>query len=85
MAGAAHYTATTLIHDDRVAADHAELLQKSIDDVDEVRGGVDLVDDGLLVSRLVGSSGVAFSTARRTVRAFACVSIFGRADPVNRK
>ena len=47
--------------------------------------GVDLVEPGLVVARLMGSNGASFSRARASYRAFALESIFGVPDRVPRK
>jgi urease accessory protein len=85
VAADAHYVATTLVHHDGITQEHADALQVSLTGDECVTAGVDLVEERLLASRLVGSSGVSFAAARRAVRAFACASIFGRPDLAIRK
>jgi urease accessory protein UreH len=47
--------------------------------------GVDLVEPGLVVARLMGSNGASFGRARASYRAFALESIFGVSGRVPRK
>jgi urease accessory protein len=85
IAGGAHYLATTLVQHDGITRDHVESLQRTLSGDESVTAGVDLLDDRLLASRFAGSSGVAFSAARRAARAFACASIFASPDLAVRK
>jgi urease accessory protein len=47
--------------------------------------GVDLLEPGVVVARLMESGGAAFARARASYRAFVMEAIFGGAEPVARK
>lgn len=87
IAGGAHYAATALVHHERATTDTAESLQRALEAAagDGVQVGVDLVDQRLLVGRLLGSCGAPFSAARASYQQLVLRSIFDRPHQVLRK
>lgn len=85
IAGDANYVATTLVHHRAATREVAEALQASIPASADLRAGVDLIDDTLLLARLTAASGVPFSAARRVVRRFAVEEIFNHPELADRK
>jgi urease accessory protein len=80
LAGDADYLATALVSHGNASAMHAEELQQEVDRLaaSGVRGGVDLVEQGLIVARILSRDGAAFSHLRSAYRAVALASIFNR-------
>jgi urease accessory protein len=62
----------------------AERLQQSLGAM-AVSGGVDLINDGVLVARLTSASGPAFAAARCAIRREVLATVFERPDLVDRK
>jgi urease accessory protein UreH len=86
------WTSARATHLATVLAWHAGATRDAVDALyqrihEEIGGGVgvDLVEPGLTVARLMGSNGASFSRARASYRAFALESIFGGPDRVPRK
>jgi hypothetical protein len=69
----------------KASREAAERLHQAVNACGQVRAGIDLVDDRLIVARLAASSGVAFSAARRLVRTVALIDLFGRQPVLDRK
>ena len=85
MAGDAGYFATTLVKHGRVDAAAAEALHRRFDNLPAARLAVDAIESGLLVARLIASSGATFAGARAALRRAAVESIFGRPNLLGRK
>ena len=76
IAGDARYLGTTLVHHAAATAAAAEALQQQLDQVSDVRGGVDLVAPNVIAVRLLGRHGARFRTARAVLRAHAANELF---------
>jgi urease accessory protein len=85
VAGDIHYLSTALVWHDEASREAAGRLQEAVGACDQVRAGIDLVGDRLLVARLAASSGVPFSAARRLVRTRVVTSTFARQPVLDRK
>jgi urease accessory protein len=68
VTGGADYVGTSLVYHDRADEAVAGALQRSLDGVGSVSTGVDLVEERLLVSRMLSSDGAAFARARALFR-----------------
>jgi urease accessory protein len=68
LAGAACYFGTALIANPMVDRAHAERLHTTLGGVAGVRAVADLLEEGLLLARLMAASGVGFHEARRLAR-----------------
>ena len=84
-AGGANYLATALVRHLNATAETVEALHRRVTELGGVNAGVDLVEAGLAVARLMGSNGAPFSRARASYRTLAVRSIFGGPEPVMRK
>jgi urease accessory protein len=87
-AGSATHLATTLVHHPRVTPESAEALQAHLAQIahaDGARVGVDLLEPGLILARLMDTNGASFGRVRASYRTFALDSIFGRPGPAPRK
>ncbi|PYR42198.1 MAG: hypothetical protein DMF95_29115 [Acidobacteria bacterium] len=84
-AGGANYLATALVRHLDATAETVEALHRRVTELGGVNSGVDLVEAGLAVARLMGSNGALFSRARASYRALAVSTIFGGPEPVMRK
>ena len=76
VAGDAKYLGTTLVHHRAATAGAAEALQRELDQVTDVRGGVDLVAPNLIAARLLGRHGARFRAARAVLREHAANELF---------
>jgi urease accessory protein len=85
LARDADYLATALVRHGSVTANHAEELQQEVDRWSRVRGGVDLVEPGLILARFMSPDGIAFSHLRAAFRAFVLDSIFNNSRLAGRK
>jgi urease accessory protein len=85
VAGGVDYLATALVWHEGASREAADRLQEAVAACDQVKAGIDLVDDRFIVARLAASSGVPFSAARRLVRTLALTSTFGRQPVLDRK
>jgi len=83
--GGIDYLATALVWHGKASREAADRLQHAMGACDQVRAGIDLVEDRLIVARLAASSGVAFSAARCLVRTLAVTEMFGRQPTLDRK
>ena len=84
-ADAANYLATTLVHHERATADVTDACQQAMAEHDGVRAGVDLVEPGLAVARLMATEGAPFDRARASYRALTARAIFGGPPLLMRK
>jgi urease accessory protein len=75
-AGLADYVGTVLVHHEAASPAFAEALQRRLDSEEEVVAGIDVIEPALLVGRLLGTSGVRWSCARRLCRDLALASVF---------
>ena len=87
IAGGAQYIGTTLVvHSGATAAAAAGLHSTlGIPATGGTTAGVDCVQEGVVLARLLSSSGGSFAAARAAVRRFALESIFGRPATSKRK
>jgi urease accessory protein len=85
VADGSNYLATALVWHDAASRDAAETMQAAVSACDQVRAGIDLVDERLIVARLAAPTGVQFSNARRLLRSLALASMFGRQAVLHRK
>ena len=85
LAGRAHYVGTVLAVDPAAGAPSAAELQAALASAAGTTAGVDVPKDGLLVARLLSTSGPSFAGARDLARTFVVQSLFGRAAAVKRK
>ena len=76
IAGNATYLGTALVHHPGATAVAAEAFQHDLDQVEDVRGGVDLVGPNVIVARLLGRRGVRFRAARAAFREHAAKELF---------
>jgi urease accessory protein len=76
IGGGAHYFGTTLVRHDRASEAAAEALQHELDAVCDVRAGVDTLEPGVLLARVLSSRGSAFASARDRCRRFALGTLF---------
>jgi urease accessory protein len=76
VAGAATHLATALVHHARATPESAEALQARLAEAG-VSAGVDLLESGLVLGRLMHTNGASFGRARASYRTFALDSIFG--------
>jgi urease accessory protein len=74
--GSADYVGTMLAHHDSATPAFAEELQRQIGAVEGVAAGIDLVEPLLLLARLLGKTGVAWSRARSLCRDRVLAAIF---------
>ena len=65
IAGDASHLGTILAHHAEASAETAEMLQQRLDRIESVRAGVDIVARHLIVGRLLGWRGPAFTAARK--------------------
>ena len=76
ITGGAHYAATAIVHDTRATADRVETLHRYLQETKGTRVGVDLVEPGLMLARLLTAEGAPFTRARTALREAALASIF---------
>ena len=76
IAGDARYLGTTLVHHAAATTGAAEASQQQLDQVSDVRGGVDLVAPSVIVARLLGRHGARFRAARAVLREHAANELF---------
>lgn len=76
VAGEGRYLGTTLVHHAAATAGAAEALQHELDQVTDVRGGVDLVAPNVIAARLLGRQGARFRAARAVLRQHAANELF---------
>jgi urease accessory protein UreH len=74
--GLRDYTGTMLVHHEAAGPALAESLQQHMSAIDGVAAGVDLIEPSLLVRRLLGEEGVAWSRARARFRELVLASAF---------
>ena len=84
-AAGANYLATALVHHVRASADIAAACQRALDVSGDVTAGVDLVEPGLAVARVMAAAGAPFDRARAVYRTLVARSIFGGPEFVMRK
>ncbi|HMD33448.1 MAG TPA: urease accessory protein UreD [Vicinamibacterales bacterium] len=87
MAGQAHYAGTVLVAHAGATPGAATGLHATLQSAggEGTSAGADLVQEGLLVARLLSASGRCFAAAREAARVAVLESIFGRAAGVKRK
>jgi urease accessory protein UreH len=76
VAGEGRYLGTTLVHHAAATTGAAEALQHELDQVTDVRGGVDLVAPNVIAARLLGRQGARFRAARVVLRQHAANELF---------
>jgi urease accessory protein len=79
------YFATTIIRHPNAGPEAAEDFYRRFGDVENARLGIEMLEPGLVVARLAGSSGAAIATLRDALRRTAAASIFQRPDAAGRK
>jgi len=85
MAGEAQYMGTTLVHHVRATAETAEGLQRQLGYIEGVRSGIDLLDQSLLVGRLLATTGTGCRRARHACRDVVLDQVFGCPELVVRR
>jgi urease accessory protein UreH len=85
VAGEAGYFATTLVKHARADAGAAEALHRRFENLPAARVAIDAPDPGLLVARVIASSGATFASARAALRQATVESIFRRPNLLGRK
>ncbi len=79
------YVATTIIRHPNAGPEIAEDVYRRFGNIESARLGVDVLEAGLVVARLAGSSGAAMAALRDALRRTAAASIFQRPDAAGRK
>jgi urease accessory protein len=82
LAASASFFGTALIYHPAVIDDSAEPLQRALNQLTDVRAGVDLADTHLIVGRIAAWRGETFRVARTMTREWAAAQVF--ADPALR-
>jgi urease accessory protein UreH len=81
---ATHFSTMLVCHPaacrDATDAVHVRLANAGLDGI-----GVDLLEPGVAIARLMGTGGASFARARASYRAFVMETIFGGAEPAARK
>jgi urease accessory protein len=87
VARRADYVGTILAAHSGVTKEAAAALHTQLHTAGDglTSAGVDCVQEGLLVARLLSSSGRTFAEARESARTLVCDSVFGRAAGAKRK
>jgi urease accessory protein UreH len=76
IADCASFFGTALIYHPAVAGNGAEQLQHALNQIPDIRAGVDVAEAHLLVGRVAGWNGAAFRAARATIREWAAADVF---------
>jgi len=88
IAGRAQYAGTTIVAHPGATTGAAAELHATLESTfagDGLCAGVDSVQNGMLLARLLSPSGRPFAAARDAVRGFVLESIFGRSAAAKRK
>jgi urease accessory protein len=78
MAGTGHYLGTAIVHHKQANELVAEEAQRQLNGIDGVTAGVDVLEPGLLVARVVAERGPGFARARTDFRALMLSHVFRR-------
>jgi urease accessory protein UreH len=85
MAGTTTHLSTMLVRHPGATSETADAVHDRLVEAGLAGVGIDLVEPGLLVGRLMDQNGAAFHAARASYRTFVMEAIFGGAEPAARK